>query len=112
MKPTDGNTSEFYLFFSKKSTKCELPKMVFICFCEREIRGGSLSHKNFSGKCGEIRAKILAPPKICLLLPTPMIGKIRVKRFLNIIVFTRGGDQTCSMYEPHIVKPMLQRAAT
>jgi len=30
---------------------------------------------------------------------------------MDILLYTRSG-QTCSMFEPHIVKPKLQRAAT
>jgi len=30
---------------------------------------------------------------------------------MDILLYTKG-DQTCSMYKPHIVKPKLQRAVT
>ena len=36
---------------------------------------------------------------------------LRMLLFSGNMVYTRGG-QTCSMYEPHILKPKFQRAAT
>jgi len=67
---------------------------------------------------GSHRKKSAFPPYVVLMMKQrPQFGcaTSRVEDTISygslLILYSRGG-QTCSMYEPHIVKPKLQRAAT